>query len=450
MQPGSDSAPSPHVAPLRYVTEDVPPLGGRLKDRPEDFLVEEIAAYEPCGEGEHVYLLVEKRGLSTMQLVRIIAEHFGVRPEAVGFAGLKDKQAITRQVLSVHVPGKRPEDFPMLRHDRAGVLWVDLHTNKLRRGHLKGNRFVIRLRGIDAMRVRDAKRALDKLAAVGLPNRLGEQRFGTRGRNHIIGRALAVGDYEGAARTLLEPDGDRPGVLDDARRLCAEGRFKEAARTFPRSADLERRIARRLGEGDSFRRAVKSVGRRELEFFVTAFQSAVFNAVLDERLERGALGSLQAGDVAFKHENGALFDVDDAVARDPETASRLIAFEISPSGPMWGPEMKRAGGQVEQAELQALAGMGVAADQIASGAESGGLMLKGARRPLRVPVTHAEVSAGVDEHGHYIRFAFDLPRGAFATSVMQEIMKSERLPDTHTDRGARGISASQPEGDRED
>ena len=449
MPPGPESAPSPHIAPIRYVTEQVPPLGGRLKDRPEDFLVEEIAAYEPCGEGEHIYLLVEKRGLSTMQLVRVVAEHFGVRSDAVGFAGLKDKQAITRQMLSVHVPGKRPEDFPMLRHDRAGVLWVDLHTNKLRRGHLKGNRFVIRLRGVDAMRVRDAKLALDTLGAVGLPNRLGEQRFGTRGRNHLIGRALVLGDYENAARTLLEPDGDRPGVLDDARRLCAEGRFKEAARTFPRSADLERRIARRLGERDSFRRAVKSVGRRDLEFFVTAFQSAVFNAVLDERLETGTLGSLEAGDVAFKHENGALFDVDETIAGDAETSSRLAAFEISPSGPMWGPEMKRAGGRIEQAELNALAEMGVRADQIADGAEAGGLMLKGARRPLRVPVAHTEVSAGVDEHGHYIRFAFDLPRGAFATSVMQEIMKSERLPDTDAGGDARGISASHPVGDRD-
>ena len=141
--------PDPHVKPRAYITADVPPVGGVLKQRDEDFFVEEIPLYEPCGEGEHQYLLVEKQGMSTLDLVRLLAKHFGVRREAIGFAGLKDKRAITRQVISVQTPGKTPEDFPMLDHPRARVLWADLHANKLRRGHLAGNRFSIRARGVD-------------------------------------------------------------------------------------------------------------------------------------------------------------------------------------------------------------------------------------------------------------------------------------------------------------
>src|SRR3954469_15654714 len=122
----------PHVTPALYLTADLPPLGGWIKERPEDFLVDEQPAYQPCGEGEHLYLFVEKRGLSTLRAARILAQHFVVHERAVGHAGLKDKRAVTRQVFSVHIPGKRLENFPELRHERMGVLWADYHTNKLR------------------------------------------------------------------------------------------------------------------------------------------------------------------------------------------------------------------------------------------------------------------------------------------------------------------------------
>src|SRR5690606_17358918 len=122
-----------------YLTAAIPGAGGRLKVRPEDFLVEEIPAYEPSGEGEHIYLFVEKRNHSTMHVVRLLADHFGVRRDAVGFAGLKDKFAVTRQLFSVHVPGRRPSDFPAFERPGIVVHWADLHANKLRRGHLKGN-----------------------------------------------------------------------------------------------------------------------------------------------------------------------------------------------------------------------------------------------------------------------------------------------------------------------
>src|SRR5689334_18599213 len=112
------SAMDPHLVPARYLTAGVPGIGGRIRERPEDFLVDEQPLYQPSGEGEHVYLLVEKRNMSTMHAARVLAAHFKVDQSAVGHAGLKDRVAVTRQVFSVHVPGKKPEDFPMLVHEK--------------------------------------------------------------------------------------------------------------------------------------------------------------------------------------------------------------------------------------------------------------------------------------------------------------------------------------------
>lgn len=138
---------SPHITPAVYLTAEIPGIGGTLKACPEDFLVEELPLYTPSGEGEHIYLLVEKRGMNAMEMYGLIAKHFRVKRSAVGYAGLKDKQAITRQVVSVHTPGKTVDDFPHFSHDQVKILWADQHDNKLRRGHLAGNRFSIKVRG---------------------------------------------------------------------------------------------------------------------------------------------------------------------------------------------------------------------------------------------------------------------------------------------------------------
>lgn len=415
-----------HLVPARYITDDLPAVGGRIKEREEDFLVDELPLYEPSGQGEHIYMLVEKRGISTLHLVRLLAGHFGVEPWAVGYAGLKDKRAITRQVVSIHAPGKKIEDFPQVKHDKIGILWADYHENKLRVGHLKGNRFSIRVRGVEPSKVLVFKKGLDRLAATGVPNRLGEQRFGNLENNHLIGKALILRDHAAVIRLLLAPDESHPENLPEARALFASGDYAAALDALPRAARTERSVLGALSRKASPGQAVRQIGPLERSFFVTAFQSAIFNAVLDERLVAGTLGALGAGDVAFKHENGALFDVDEQALAAGDLPGRLAAMEISPSGPMWGTSMKRAAGAVDQLEVAALEASGVTVEMLGTPAKKSGLRAEGARRPLRVPLTDHEVEGGVDEHGSFVRCAFDLPRGAFATSVLREIMKPER------------------------
>jgi tRNA pseudouridine13 synthase len=421
--PAFPGDPSAHVAPARFLTEGVPGTGGVIKQRPEDFLVDEMPLYQPCGSGEHLYMLVQKRELSTFDAVDIIARHFGVRRDAVGFAGLKDKHAITRQVFSVHVPGKTPEDFPMLRHERLGVMWVDRHANKLRRGHLKGNRFSIRIREVSPGAVVHAARTLRELKAKGVPNRVGEQRFGLLGNNHLVGSAILRGDFQRACDLLLGPDPAHPEVNPEARAHYAAGRFAEALDALPRNARAERAALARLSHGALPRNAIMAIDENALAFFVSAAQSAVFNATLDGRLKAGTFGMLGAGDVAMKLDNRATFLVDESAAANPETAARLERFEISPTGPFWGPEMRRAEGDIDRLELETLASFGLTPETFGLAPGRVSRLVEGERRPLRVPLIDPEIEAGVDEHGAYIRCAFELPRGCFATVVMREVIK---------------------------
>ena len=414
-----------HPAPAAWLTAGIPGIGGRLKERPEDFLVDEMPLYQPSGSGEHIYMLVEKRGLSTMHVVGLLARHFGVRPFDVGYAGLKDKRAITRQVFSIYAPGKKPEDFPAITHDRMGVLWTDLHANKLRRGHLVGNRFSIKVRGVAPTAAVTALRTLRALAESGVPNRIGPQRFGYLGRNHLIGRAILLGDDQGVLDSLLAPAA--PEVPDNqapARALYAQGDYEGARDAFHRDARAERRVLTVLARGKTPAQAVRAVDPQERDFFLTAFQSAVFNHMLARRLREGTLLRLVPGDVAFKHDNRALFAVTPETLAQPDLPGRIARFEVSPSGPMWGPAMLRAGGDIDRHEVEALATTGVTPEHLAAYESRRRGAVEGDRRPYRVPVTDIDVEGGVDEFGGYVRCVFDLPRGAFATTVMAEVMKA--------------------------
>lgn len=349
----------PLDAPL-FATGSIEGTGGRLRDRPEDFIVEELPLYEPCGEGEHLYLFIEKREMDTPELVDLLAEHFDVRRSAVGVAGRKDRHAVTRQHASVHLPGKHEDDFGAIRDERVTVLWTDRHTNKLRTGHLAANRFNVRIRDVDMSGAVRASSVLRELATKGVPNLFGPQRFGAQRDNHRAGRDLLLGK-------------------------------------------LRRRMP-----------------REKRRFLLNAMQSAIFNDVLLTRIEAGTWCELVEGDLAFVHDSGAVFAVDEV---SDELRERVESFEISPSGPMWGGSMARATGSAGELEADALASAGLSEDDLTESNHAE--LVPGVRRPLRVPLADPDVEGGLDEHGGYVRVAFDLPGGAYATAVLREIMKNE-------------------------
>jgi tRNA pseudouridine13 synthase len=212
---------------------------------PDRFVVEEIPAYEPSGEGTHTFLWLEKRGLTTFDAIAQVAKALDVAARDVGYAGMKDKQATTRQWLSV--PGVDTERALAVKDGAVSVLAAARHPHKLRLGHLRGNRFEVVLTGaatddeIAALRAR-----FDALAAHGVANRYGEQRFGADAANAARGLALLRGERQ---------------------------------------------------ERD----------KRKRRLLLSSLQSAVFNRALELRATRGALTTVLPGDVLKKTDTGGLF-----------------------------------------------------------------------------------------------------------------------------------------------
>ncbi|WP_342375141.1 tRNA pseudouridine(13) synthase TruD [Myxococcus stipitatus] len=332
------------------LTADVPGCGGAFKLVPEDFEVEEIPAYLPSGEGEHLYLWLEKRGRDTREVVRALSAALGVSEDDVGVAGMKDRQAVTRQLLSVPARGEsKLGDFAL---EGVQVLWAKRHGNKLRTGHLRGNRFRLRLRGVRD--VGAARETFSRLSASGVPNYFGEQRFGRAGDNADLGRMLVLGQ-----------------------------------------------------------RLPKRPERFQRKLYLSAFQSRIFNRALADRVRAGTLSTALLGDVLRKEETGGLF-----VCESPEVdGPRVASFEVSPAGPLFGPKMTAAGGEVAEVEARLLVGEGVTLDDF----KRGGGETEGGRRPYRVRLGSPELTPD----GEDLWLTFELPRGSYATEVLHELLKDD-------------------------
>lgn len=324
---------------------------GLYKVKPEDFVVEELAAYEPSGDGSHVWMWIEKRGLSTIDMLRDMGDQLGRHQKSFGIAGLKDAKSVSRQWVSMDLGDERECDD--LDSDYYRVLKVSRHNNKLRLGHLRGNRFHIILRGTKAGDLEIAQQNLTELEAVGVPNYFGEQRFGKRGANLAKGLEILAGDTMASARRMP---------------------------------------------------------RRVFGLVMSAVQSEVFNRVIAARLDR--IGTVLPGDLATLHSNGATFVVENPAEEQP----RADAMELSPSGPMPGPDMMVPTGEPLDIELQALKELGL------NGEEFNDLpfgMASGERKPLRMPI-HDAGARMVDDG---LELSFNLPKGGYATSVLRELLR---------------------------
>lgn len=181
------------VIPVWPHAYDQPSGQGALRREMEDFAVFETLAFEPSGEGEHAFLQIQKTGENSEYVARLLARHAGVRQRDIGYAGLKDRQAVTTQWFSVWLPGKDDPDWSGLTSENIKVLQVIRHARKLKRGVLAANHFSIRVRNWQG----DVAKTTEQLEAIkqhGVPNYFGVQRFGHGGQN--VTKALAV--FQGA------------------------------------------------------------------------------------------------------------------------------------------------------------------------------------------------------------------------------------------------------------
>lgn len=272
---------------LPFLTHS-PSLGGVLKSVSEDFCVEEIPIYEPCGEGEHLFLWIEKRDLGTPELVKHLARTLSVPQSEIGFAGRKDRHAVTRQFVSVMA--RSCPDPAVVENEQVKVLAAKRHRNKLKTGHLKGNRFRIVVRDVQPGAFEIAQHVCEQLAARGVPNYFGEQRFGISNET----------DLEGFRLLRDEP-------------------------------------TRRLGPD-------------ALRFALSAVQSRLFNCWLAERLTAGWLHQVFQGDVMQVITSGGCFTVDDVSSEQARSAARETVL----TGPMFGPKMIAPTGEPAAREARLL------------------------------------------------------------------------------------------------
>ena len=164
----------------------------RFKQTARDFVVEEIPLYEFSGEGEHLVLFVRKKNLSTSEMVGIFARYLNIKNRDIGYAGLKDKHAMTKQYISIHK--QHEEALAKFEHEGIKILSQVYHNNKIRIGHLKANRFYIKLKKVNPTSAMKIDEALKNISEFGMPNYFGYQRFGNDGDNHIIGEKIAKGE----------------------------------------------------------------------------------------------------------------------------------------------------------------------------------------------------------------------------------------------------------------
>ena len=328
-----------------------------LRARPEDFRVEEIPAYEPTGEGTHAIIRFRKTGLTTPYAIRQLAAALGVDSREAGYAGLKDRHAITTQAASFPFPLDRDLERTLADIALPGIeiLSARRHPHKLKPGHLRGNRFAITLRELAPTAAERIEAALAKVATEGVPNAFGPQRFGRDGAN---------------------PD---------------------------------RALAWLTG------RAAGPRGRSEQRLIFSALQSHWFNQVLQRRIEAGSWNRVMAGDLAKKQDSGGLFLVPEDPEELADAVSRSERGAISPTGPMFGAKMRWPEGKVAEIEREVLQSAGVEPALLGKFKRYG----RGTRRAMRLQPTETSCTAGNDLG--YLTVSFVLPKGGYATTVLSEL-----------------------------
>jgi len=341
-----------------------PLLRGQFKVRADDFCVTEELGFECSGKGEHLWLLVRKTGISTPDAAAFLARAAGVRISALSWSGLKDKHGVCRQWFSVHTPGKALHALQCLESDALVIEKTQRNHRKIRRGSHRSNHFRIRLRSLvpDSQEVAtmtaldDLEKRIDWIMSNGVPNYFGEQRFG-------------FSNLENAAE------------------------FFRGHRT-PRS-------------------------RLERGMWLSAARSAIFNAVLAQRVLDGTWNQYLRGDVMNLDGSASVFVTD---SWDKTLHHRLQSMDIHPTGPMWGQGALRSMAEVLALESETAHNMDVFSE---------GLMRMGLqqeRRSLRLPVKALNYSRlalqSCEGAGQTpdIELSFSLPSGSYATAVLHELL----------------------------
>ena len=336
-----------------------------------DFIVDEIPLYEFTGEGEHLIVHVRKKDMTTWEMITAIAKYCKIKQRDIGYAGLKDKHAMTMQYISI-LAKDNEEKLKTFNHEKIKILGTYRHNNKIRVGHLKGNHFKVRLKKVLGVQKDKLDSVLKWVKANGVPNYFGNQRFGTHGDNWKEGKAIVEG-------TLKMRD--------------------KKTRTFLINAYQSHLFNAWLSK------------RIELSMLLDAFSEADAEKVFE--LPQGSLEGVKEqphffklleGDLMMHYPFGRVFELEEM----KEEARRFKEWDIAPSGLLAGKRSSRTekvAGMIEQNYDQEMPE-------------------NGARRYAWIRVTDVKKNY-VEEKAHY-ELEFSLPKGCYATNVL-DVLRGESL-----------------------
>jgi len=416
---------------MSFYLSDADGTGGRLKKEPEDFIVSEIFDKpEVVQNGRFVIAEVTTRNWETNRLVRLLSKNLGISRERVGFAGTKDKRAVTTQLMSFECPADL-----MNRIELKDVEIRNLYTARrgIQIGDLKGNIFSIRVRECD-MQKDDIPETIESVTSAikkvgGFPNYFGVQRFGVvRPITHKVGEYIIRGDLEGAVRCYVSD----PAMFEsedsaNARKMLAEDDdWSEAVKEMPDSLSFEKILVEHIisSPGD-WKGAIEMLPRNLQMMFVHAYQSYLFNKMLSERMRRGIpLDSPILGDVIIpldanripQHENPIVTTSSniDLVSRQIRSKRAFVTISL------YGSDSVISDGEMGDIENSIIKAERISAkDFIVPGLSH--CSSKGSRREVLCPVS--DLSHRILDEGYEMNFS--LPKGNYATCLMREFMKSE-------------------------
>ncbi len=429
-----------------------PGIGGRIRQFPEDFVVEEMLAdgtkadvrkaeiEPPTGIGRYLVCLLVKRDWDTLLAIREVANQLGIGRERIQIAGIKDAKALTAQHITI---SRITPDLV----SRVKIKDVALHplyysSRKLSSRLLLGNQFHISIRGIphapDIIKDRIEKVQSELLNVGGLPNFFGHQRFGTiRPITHLVGKHLVKGYLEKAVLTFLaEPSPhEHPESREARQQLHDTGDFKEALNIFPRFLRYERLMLRHLAkQSGDFLGAFRRLPLKLRRLFVQAYQSFMFNKFLSQRIGRGiSLNKAQTGDYAVKLDSHRLptASVTQVTAQSLRSVQKaidenkmriaipLIGFKQKPSDGLQG-EIER-----EILETENLTPKDFKVSSMPEISAPGGL------RTVLTPVLNLSIEDLSEDQANpskrALKLGFLLHRGSYATVLLREFMKPQDL-----------------------
>ncbi|MGF7117525.1 tRNA pseudouridine(13) synthase TruD [Methanobacterium oryzae] len=406
-------------------------IGGKIRTKYEDFYVEEIPESEPSGEGPNTWFFIEKLGRETLDVVLDVARELHVDRKRMGFAGMKDKRAVTRQWLCV--ANADVEQIKELEDKlyKVKILKIMQNEKKLRIGQLIGNKFRLLIRNTENPEkdVETAREVLAELEDIGVPNYFGWQRFGNKRPNtHVVGKLMLENNLKNVVDAYIgNPYPEEPEHIKEVRQMYDDGKLQEAFESMPRGMRYEKMMLKTLLkemkkkkvddiadlDENSYKWAIESLPKPLKRMFVHAYQSYLFNKAVSERTKLG-IDKYVEGDIIIDNEEHLVHEFGDDIDE------RIKNFEVHPTAPLFGSKVPLAGGKLGEMEQKILDDERVTLENFKV-PKMPKLGSHGLRRAMRFKIW--DVSAEVTDEGVLVEFS--IPKGCYATAVLREIMKNE-------------------------